>query len=137
MGSQALPHRAGRGPAVLFAGLDLQQLTITLGLQAAPRNTTFVMLDHHGAVVARVPAAGLVGRRVPERPLVETVLTRRHGTAEVEGLDGVRRIYGFTPVAGNAHGRIFIAAGRSSDRLAVLGLLIALALSYTRVGGES
>jgi signal transduction histidine kinase len=144
IGSHVVPQGPGKRPAVIFAALDLQQLTTTLGLHHAPRDTTFVILDHRGTVVARVPADGPVGRRLPERPLVETVLARRHGTAEVAGLDGVRRIYGFAPVAGNANGRLFIATGRSSNSvfadpnhdlrrfllLAALGLLLALALSY-------
>jgi signal transduction histidine kinase len=144
LGSQAVRRRGGGRPAVLFAALDLQQLTRRLGLHDAPRDMTFVILDHRGTVVARVPPDGLVGRRLPERPLVETVLARRQGTAEVKGLDGVRRIYGFTPVRGTASGRLFITAGRSSESvfadpnrdlrrfllLAALGLVVALGLSY-------
>jgi signal transduction histidine kinase len=140
----AVPGRPSKRPEVIFAALDLDRLTTTLGLHDAPLHTTFVILDHRGTIVSRVPPDGLVGRRVPERPLVETVLARRQGTAEVEGLDGVPRIYGFAPVGGNANGRLLIAAGRSSARvfadpnhdlrrvlvLAGLGLLLALALSY-------
>jgi signal transduction histidine kinase len=128
---------------VLFAVLDLERLAERLGFRDAPQGTTFGLLDHRGTVVARQPP-GAIGRRVPERPLVETVLRRRQGTAEVKGLDGVRRIYGFAPVAGTASGRLFVTAGRSSEDvfadpnhdlrryllLAGLGLLAALALSY-------
>ena len=141
-------HRVARGPGgrpgVLFAALDLQRLTRAVRRRDAPRGTTFGILDHRGTVVARVPAEGLVGRRLPERPLVETVLRQGQGTAEVKGLDGVRRIYGFTPVPGNARGQLFVTAGRSSASvfadpnhdlrryllLAGLGLMGALALSY-------
>lgn len=144
LGSHAVRRGRGRRPAVLFAALDLEQLTETLGLRDGPRDTTFVILDHRGTVVARVPAGRLVGRRLPERPLVETVLRERRGTAEVSGLDGVPRIYGFSPVGGNANGRLFISAGRTSESvfadpnhdlrryllLAALGLLTALGLSY-------
>jgi signal transduction histidine kinase len=144
MGSQAVHRGPGKPPSVVFAALNLQQLTATLGLQGSPHDMTYGILDDRGTVVARVPPAGLVGRRLPDRPLVETVLERREGTAEVEGLDGVRRIYGFAPVGGNAKGRLFITAGRSSESvfadpnhdlrrfilLAGLGLVLALALSY-------
>jgi len=144
IGSHAVARGPGRRPGVIFATLDLQELTQTLGLHAAPHDTTFVIIDHRGTVVARVPANGLVGRRLPERPLVATVLERREGTAEVEGLDGVQRIFGFAPVGGNANGRLFIAAGRTSENvfadpnhdlrrflmLAALGLVLALALTY-------
>jgi signal transduction histidine kinase len=139
-------HRVGPGkhPAVIFATLDVERLTERLGFHDAPERTTFGLLDHRGTVVAQQPPEGLVGRRLPERPLVETVLERGQGTTEVRGLDGVRRIYGFAPVEGNARGRLFVTAGRSSESvfadptddlrrfllLAGLGLLAALALSY-------
>jgi signal transduction histidine kinase len=144
IGSHPVDRGPGRRPAVIFASLNLQRLTRTLGLHEDLHETTFVILDHHGTVVARVPADGLVGHRLPERPLVETVLARRQGTAEVAGLDGVRRIYGFAPLGGKARDQLFIAAGRTSENvfadpnhdlrrflmLAALGLVLALALTY-------
>jgi signal transduction histidine kinase len=144
LGSHAVDRGPGKRPAVLFAALDLEELTESLGLHDAPRGTTFVILDHRGRLVARVPGGRLVGRRVPERPLVETVLRKRQGTAEVRGLDGAPTIYGFAPVGGNADSRLFIAAGRTSESvfadpnhdlrryllLAALGLVTALTLSY-------
>ena len=144
MGSHAVRQRPGKPPSVLFAALNLQRLRSRLGLRKGPHDITYVIIDHRGTVVARVPPAGLVGRRLPDRPLVQTVLERREGTAEVEGLDGVPRFYGFAPVAGNARGRLFISAGRSSESvfadpnedlrrfllLAALGLVLGLALSY-------
>jgi signal transduction histidine kinase len=141
-------HPVDRGrferPAVVFAGLDVRQLTQTLGLHEAARGTTFVILDYHGTVVARVPERAGIGRWLPKRPLVRTVLREREGTAEVEGLDGVPTIYGFAPVGGNAQGRLFISAGRTSASvfadpahdlrryllLSALGLVAALGLSY-------
>jgi signal transduction histidine kinase len=144
IGSHRVSRGPGERPAVIFTALDIKQLTARLGFQNAPRGTTFVILDHRGAVVARYPPGGLVGRHVPDRPLVETVLGRRQGTAEVKGLDGVRRIYGFAPVGGDAQGRLFLTAGRASASvfadpnqdlrrflvLAGIGFLTALALSY-------
>jgi signal transduction histidine kinase len=144
IGSHPVRGEPGQRPSVLFAALNLQRLTETLGLHKSPRDMTYVILDHRGTIVARVPPAGLVGRRLPGQPLVRTVLDRREGTAEVVGLDGVRRIYGFAPVGGNAKGRLFITAGRSSETvfadpnsdlsrflmLAATGVLLALALSY-------
>jgi hypothetical protein len=52
-------------------------------------------------MIARSPQIPqLVGRRLQKRPLVDTVLRRREGTAELPGLDGVSRIEGFTPRRG-------------------------------------
>jgi signal transduction histidine kinase len=144
LASHAVDRGRFKRPAVVFAALDVDQLTETIGLQNAPHGTKFVILDHRGMVVARVPDDAPAGRALAERPLVNTVLRERQGTAEVEGLDGVPTIYGFAPVAGNARGRLFISAGRTSESvfadpnhdlgrylvLAALGLVAALALSY-------
>jgi signal transduction histidine kinase len=144
IGSHRIDRGSGRRPGVLFATLDLQRLARTAGLHDAPHGTTFVVIDRRGTIVARVPPDGLVGRHLPERPLVETVLVHQQGTAEVKGLDGVRRIYGFAPVPGEASGHLFVAAGRSSEGvfaepnndlrryllLTGIGLVAALALSY-------
>jgi signal transduction histidine kinase len=144
IGSHRVSRGPGRRPGVIFAAVDVRQLTHTLGFRDSPRGTTFMILDHRGTVVARHPPHGPVGRRLPDRPLVETVLERRQGTAEVRGLDGVRRIYGFAPVGGDAGGRLLLTAGRASASvfadpnhdlrrylvLAGIGLVTALALSF-------
>jgi signal transduction histidine kinase len=140
-----VPGRGGAPPSVLFAGLDLRRLARFTALSDPPRDTALVVLDDRGTVVARVPQADeLIGHRLPDRPLVETVLRERQGTAEVKGLDDVEQIHAFAPVGGLAGEKLFITAGRSSESifadpngdlqrfllLAGLGLLIALALSY-------
>ena len=144
LSSHAVDRGRFKRPAVVFAALDVDQFTKTIGLQDSPRGTRYMILDHRGRLVARVPDDGPAGRRRVERPLVRTVLREHQGTAELKGLDGVLTIYGFAPVGGNAKGRLFITAGRTSESvfadpnddmrrfllLAGLGLLLALALSY-------
>jgi signal transduction histidine kinase len=148
--ARPIPGVRGRTPGVLFAALGTESLAQATALANAPRDMTFLLLDHRGTLVARAPAMEeLVGRRLGDEPVVKAALTRRHGTAEVEGLDGVRRIQGFAPVGGAAGNRLFVVTGRESAdvfadpnndlrRFAVLGIfgiLLALALSYlaTRV----
>lgn len=143
--AQPVPGPAGAGPRVMFAAIDVRSLAEATALNDAPRGTSFVLLDHRGTVVARVPGGNrLVGRRLPHRPLIETVLREHTGTAEVNGLDGVPRIQAFAPVRGRAGDRLFLTAGRASASifadpsedlqrfllLAALGLVMALALSY-------
>jgi signal transduction histidine kinase len=145
LAAQPVESRAGAGPSVLFTALDLRVLERATPLGDAPRGTSFVVLDDRGTVVARTPEdRRLIGHRLPERPLVETVLRERQGTAEVKGLDGVKRIHAFAPVGGRAGDKLFITAGRESKSvfadptgdlqrfllLAALGLLLALALSW-------
>lgn len=137
--------RGGGSPSVLFAAIDLRRLAGEPALNNAPRGTTFIVLDDRGTVVARAPRdERLIGHRLPERPLVETVLRDRQGTAEVKGIDGVEQIHAFAPVGGMAGDRLFVTAGRNSSAvfadptadmrrfllLAAIGLLLALALSW-------
>jgi signal transduction histidine kinase len=148
--AQPVPGRPGGAASVLFAAVDVRSLTDATALGNAPRGTTFLLLDHRGTLVARAPAMkNLVGHRLRGEPLVHTVLERRRGTAEIEGLDGVRRIQGFAPLGGPAGDRLFVVVGRESAsvfadpnndlrRFAALGIFgvgLALALSYvaTRV----
>ena len=143
--SHPVDGRDGARPSVLFAGLDVRHLAESSALSDPPRDTAFVVFDDRGTVVARVPQADeLIGHRLPDRPLVETVLRERQGTAEVKGLDEVEQIHAFAPVGGLAGDHLFITAGRSSASvfadpnadlrrfllLAAVGLLVALGLSW-------
>src|ERR671921_767632 len=98
LAAQAIERGPGAPPNVLFTALDLRVLARATPLNDAPQGTSFVVLDHRGTVVARAPEdRRLVGHRLPDRPLVETVLRERQGTAEVKGLDGETRIHAFAP----------------------------------------
>jgi signal transduction histidine kinase len=141
--AHVMPGSANAPAGVIFAAMDVGSLAAATAVKDAPSGTTFLLLDARGAIVARQPPLpGEVGARIPEQPLVATVLRRRHGTAEVDELDGVRRIQGFTPVGGHAGDKLFVSAGRASEEvfadptddlrrfllLALLGTLLALAL---------
>jgi signal transduction histidine kinase len=143
--AQAMPGRPGAPPGVIFAAIHVRSLAEATAVKDVPSGTTFLLLDSRGAIVARhPPVRGEVGNRISEQPLVRTVLRQRQGTAEVEGLDGEKRIQGFAPVGGHVGDKLFVSAGRASDAvyadptddlrrflvLAVLGTLLALGLSY-------
>ena len=143
--AQPLPTGPRRSKMVMFAGIDTRSLGEAASFHEPARNTTVVLFDSHGTVLARVPPlAGAVGRRLPDQPLVSTVLHRHQGTAETEGPDGVGRIQGFAPVTGMGGAELYVAAGRPSSvvfedpdnalkrfiLLGVVGLALALLLSY-------
>jgi signal transduction histidine kinase len=143
----AQPLKAGprHSETVIFAGIDVRTLADAAGLHESAGDSTVVLFDHRGTILGRIPPlAGTVGRRLGDQPLVSTVLRRRQGTAQVEGLDGVERIQGFAPVTGVGGAELYVAAGRPSSSvfadpnqdmerfvaLGVLGLALALLLSY-------
>jgi signal transduction histidine kinase len=145
VGAQAVRAGAGTPRVVLFVAIDIRTLTEATALHEPPRGTTMVLFDANGTVLARVPAlANAVGNRLGHRPLVRTVLEQRQGTADVRGVDGVKRIQGFAAVGGPGGERLFVTAGRPAaavyadpnedmERFVVLGLIgvgLALLLSY-------
>jgi signal transduction histidine kinase len=143
--AQPLPTGPRQSRTVLFAGIGTATLAEAARLHESDDDTTVALFDGSGTVLARVPPLpGTVGRKLGNEPLVGTVLQRREGTAEVEGLDGVKRIQGFTPVTGVGGAELYVAAGRPSssvfadinrdlERFVLLGLTglgLALLLSY-------
>jgi signal transduction histidine kinase len=145
LAAQSLNGGPGRPKTVIFAGIDIHALAEATALHEVSGDTTLLLLDDRGTVLARMPeGAGATGRRLRDTRLVQTVLGQRQGTAEVEGLDGVDRIQGFAPVTGAAGRTLYVVAGRPASSvfanpnedmerfiiLGVLGLAFALLLSY-------
>jgi signal transduction histidine kinase len=143
--AQPLPTGPRRSKMVIFAAIDARSLGEAASFHEPASNTTVLLFDSRGTILARVPPlAGAVGRKLPDRPLVSTVLDRGTGTAELKGLDGVERIQGFAPVTGVGGAELYVAAGRPSSvvyadpneglkrfiSLGVIGLALALLLSY-------
>ena len=115
VGAQAVRVAANTPAIVLFVAIDIRTLAEATALHEAPRRTTMMLFDADGTVLARVPALpGAIGHRLRHRPLVNTVLRRRQGTAELEGLDGVERIQGFAPIGGPGGQRLFVTAAEPS-----------------------
>ena len=143
--AQPLPTGPRRSKMVMFAGIDTRTLGEAASFHEPARNTTVILFDRYGTILARVPPlAGAVGRKLPNQPLVRTVLDRGQGTAELTGPDGVARIQGFAPVTGVGGAEMYVAASRPSSvvyahpneglkrfiSLGVIGLVLALLLSY-------
>lgn len=85
---------------VVFAAVDLAWLNDLVELAQLPPGSTLTVIDRRGMVLARHPDAGTwVGRFLTEAPLVRAILAHRgEGTIEAPGLDGIHRLYAFTPV---------------------------------------
>jgi signal transduction histidine kinase len=143
--AQPILSVSGAKPSILFGAVDIRSLSAQTALKDVPRGTRFILFDHLGRVIARVPRVqGAVGRPVPEQRLVATARRSGQGTTELAGADGVKRIQGFVAVGGPAGDRLFVTAGRASEAvfadpnadlrrfvvLALLGLVVALALAY-------
>jgi PAS domain S-box-containing protein len=89
--------------AVVFTGLDISRVTefeAEVGVQT-PRNTSYVKLDNDGAVLTSYLAAQIIGRGQPlEKSLFERISKEKRGTFVATGVDGVERLYVFSPLLG-------------------------------------
>jgi diguanylate cyclase (GGDEF)-like protein len=141
----------GNVQAVVYAALNLSWLNQFVTSIELPAGSTLTVLDSHGTILARHPdPQKWVGKPMAETPLVKAVLGHRgEGTAELDGLDGLARLYAFAPLhhspAGNAYVSVgipkavaFAAANEVFARSMTLLLVVALlALAAAWFGSEA
>lgn len=99
---------------VIFAELPVETIARFTENLELPRGTAITVLDGGGTVLARRPAnEKLIGLRLPDEPLVRAILDRGRGTADLNGLDGVRRIHAFAPVGHLPQTEAYVSIGIS------------------------
>jgi diguanylate cyclase (GGDEF)-like protein len=82
-----------------------------------PRGSVITVMDATGLILARHPEDDLVGKTVPDSPVVREI-RRLHGegTLEALGLDGAERLYAFTTLAGPAGTQpLYVSVGLPRD----------------------
>jgi signal transduction histidine kinase len=81
------------------AALDLGQLNQLAVRAQLPPGSTVTAIDRNGTIIERYPdSERWLGQTLPEAPLIRAMLTSGERTAELPGIDGVRRLYAFTQV---------------------------------------
>ena len=84
---------------VVGAALDLGQLNQLAVRAQLPLGSTVTAIDRNGTIIERYPdSERWLGQTLPEAPLIRAMLTSGERTAELPGMDGVRRLYAFTQV---------------------------------------
>src|SRR3989304_5026318 len=139
----------GRVQAVVFVALDLAWLNELAAKAQLPSGSVLTVVDHKGTILARYPDhEKWVGQSMPEAPIVRAMLAQREGTAEVAGLDGVSRLFAFTPLHSGPAGDVTSAVGIPKEaafaevnrmlarNLSWLGLVTVLALAAAWFGGD-
>ena len=133
--------------AVVLAALDLSWLNKLVTKAQLLRGATLTVIDRKGTILVRYPdPEKWVGKSMPQTPLVRTILSQGEGTTEAVGMDGVPRLYGFSPL-GNARDAYvgvgvpkdiaFAPANRILTRnLAALGIVGMLAFMAAWFGAD-
>jgi len=143
----------GQVRAVVFAALDLDWLDGSdYALQKLlPEGATWTRIDTNGTILVRHPASEkrLVGKPLPERPLLSAFLAQKNGVLEAVDPKGVPVLYDFTStrsalVAGDVTGILSISEKvlfAEPDRvmtrnLASVGLVAGLLLGLGWIGSR-
>jgi diguanylate cyclase (GGDEF)-like protein len=106
---------------VVYAGLSLDRMVAKLSAHSRPANGELFVADRSGVVIASAPDPSWVGKVLP-KPHVARLGLNVAGTAELPGLDGIVRLFGYVPVAASASGGLYVAYGVEKGT----------ALAYTR-----
>ena len=104
---------AGGLMGVAVAAVDLGWLTELAQRAAVPPGSTLTVVDQKGVILAQHPdGERWIGKPAADSAIVALVLKQSKGVAEALGVDGVRRLYGFTPLdeSGQA-GAVYVSIG--------------------------
>lgn len=136
--------------AVLIGSLDLNQVIAYAKNLDMPAQSAMLVVDQNGTILLRYPSTETwSGKRVPDVPIVRQILnSSSEGYAELAGVDGVKRLYAFTPFPVNTDEPIFISIGIPSSvanaepnrllvtNLALISLAALLAIATAWFGGD-
>jgi len=103
---------------VLYTALDLAWLHALAADALLPPQATLSIVDTNGILLARhPPAPDLVGKNLGANPMVSVIMSNAgEGTTAAAGIDGVRRLYGFTRLdVGAGERQVYIAVGMPED----------------------
>jgi diguanylate cyclase (GGDEF)-like protein/PAS domain S-box-containing protein len=98
---------------VVYALLDLTWLQEFAETAKIPSQAVLFLVDGKGTLLARQPAERRGLGQPSQAPIVQTILrARSEGVAEEAGLDGVRRLFAFAPLATHAEGtELYVGVG--------------------------
>lgn len=140
----------GSVQAVVYAALNLSWVNqLATGIEL-PAGSTLTVVDSRGTILARYPdPEKWVGKSMGETPLIKTMLgPHGEGTAELDGMDGVTRLYAFAPLHNSPSGNAYVSVGipkavalaaanqAFARGMAWLLVVVALALAAAWMGSE-
>jgi signal transduction histidine kinase/CheY-like chemotaxis protein len=144
-----LVGEAGQIEGVVFASLHLGWFERVAARAPLPEGAVLLIVDRNGTVLFRYPQGEQwAGKSLLDAPLTQAILAGETGAREATGLDGMTRLYAFSPVTHDGEAVAYAGIGVSTaaalgpaNRLLVRNLslmaLTALAsLAATRLVGE-
>ena len=107
----------GNVKRVVAHGMTLQQFQEQVDDLPLPLDAVMTITDHDGVILARVPGGEQwAGKRQIDVNLQE-LYKRGQGEVEAQGVDGVNRLYAFTPIAGPSGAQVWLSVGRTPEAI--------------------
>ena len=134
--------------SIIFASLDLTSVSELIGRTHLLPGMTFAAFNQDGVALFRYPdPENFVGQQLADLSILEAMRTQGKGTIEGHGLDGVSRLYGFSPLSnistnthvliGISHEMVFAEANRLLlQNIVWLGVVGIVALTGVWVGSN-
>ncbi|MFH2120083.1 MAG: HD domain-containing phosphohydrolase [Pseudomonadota bacterium] len=92
-------NSTGQLRTILVVVLDLDRIGKKMAAIQLPEGANLTVIDSNATIIFRFPdPEKFIGRDMPEKDIVKTILTKKEGVQEGIGLDGGRRLYGFTMI---------------------------------------
>jgi signal transduction histidine kinase len=142
-----IPPAPASRAAYVSASLDLVKVGDLLSSFETEREATITIVSREGHVVARVPASSaVIGGDISATPLGRLVAGQRDGRATARGLDGRRRLFGYSPIPAAGWMAIVgvpqnsVAAGlrtRLLVRLAILATGLAAGIALAAIASRA
>ena len=106
----------GRLEGIVFAAIDLTWLNNLAKRVNLPYGASLTVIDRNGTVLVRYPGIGkMVGQQTADIQLLRAILQKGVGTVRTEGLDHLRRLYGFTRLGRSHATDVYVAVGVSEQ----------------------
>lgn len=117
--ARSIIDQSGEFQGVVFAALDLRRLQQTVRVSALPPGSTVLVMDRNGVIIARDPHSDdFVGQSLATTTLGKEMLKGKEGTGQDIGVDGVERVFGFSPILGpDGEPSMFVRVGLSRQHL--------------------
>jgi diguanylate cyclase (GGDEF)-like protein len=126
----AYPAAGKAGAVVILASIDLQWVERFAQIIDGRPGTTAFLLGADGAVLSELPGRGVPdGGSAPDFPLIRAAIAQAKGALVAPGLDGIRRIYGFSALPGTDT-RIVVGV---DEREALGGIDREISLAYLQL----
>lgn len=131
--------------SVVTAPLHLDWLNQLAAKTRLPEGATFSVVDRNGTILVRYPnPEQWIGKPLPDVSALQPILNEREGTMEANGVDGIPRLYAFTPLGEPLETGAYVRVGIPAEtayaeanrvllrNLAVIGIITLLVLAATR-----